>query len=140
MNIIAIKTAESEAAVNRIKKSTTRKFDLGVSLEVPKEFLEKRNYMQSDEFLKDSHNSTMLFYIDELMKYRNEIAKEINEMNKTLKNKFVQGINGFARLKDEIEKNYSLNFDNELTINTNANKKYKVIRDILSPFKSKNLK
>lgn len=69
-----IHTTESLAAVNRIK-SAVRKDGLGFSFDIPKEFLEKRNYMQSDEFIKDKHNDQMLALGEKLGIQREKIAK-----------------------------------------------------------------
>lgn len=95
----SIKTQEAIQAVNKIKQATKREVH-DVNTNIPKLFAEKRNYMQSDEFLKDSHNVKMFGLIDELMKFRDEISKEIEEKNKIAKDKIVQGINGFSRIKN----------------------------------------
>lgn len=131
MNIRAIKTADSDAAVNSIKKTITKKFDYGVSLEVPKELIKKREYMMSDEFLKDHHNIRMFSLIDELMEYRDEISKDVAYMNMVLKGKITQSINGLLRLKAHLDANFSLNFDNEPNITSISQIQYKRIKQAL---------
>ena len=131
MNIRAIKTAESSAAVQRVKNLTSKKFDLGVSLEIPKEFIEKRAYMQSKEFLTDTHNKKMFNIIDDMMEFRDSIAQNIENMNKVIKGKFAQGINGFGRIKSELDEDFSLNFSNEQTIQTLEETQYRVHRNVL---------
>ena len=139
MNVPEIKTVQSQAAVNKILKTRSKSFDYGVSFNVPKEFIEKRNYMQSDEFIKDAHNVMMLNMADDLMEFRNGIKQEISEMNVTLKGKLTQGINGFARMKADLDKNYSLNFDDEPSINTEPNRLYRLVRNIRMFVVSNNL-
>ena len=136
MNIRAIKTAESEASVNRIKKLVNHNFDYGVSFKIPDEFIEKRNYMQSDEFIKDKYNSKMFELIDNMMEYRDEIKKNIYVMNSVLKGKIVQAINGFSRLKDDIDKDFSKNFDNQPYLRIDIEKKYEIARSIITRAKS----
>ena len=139
MNITAIKTADSVAAVNRIKNLSDKKFNLGVSLKVPDEFIEKRKYMQSDEFLKDEHNIKMFEIIDDLVRFRDEAAKEIQKMNKTLKDKLIQGVNGFARKESELKENPALNFDDTPSIQTEMQKQYMLSRNILLYTEAKNI-
>jgi len=131
MNIKAINTAESSAAVQRVKNFTSKKFNLGVSLEIPKEFIEKRTYMQSNEFLEDSHNIKMFDIIDEMMELRDSIAQNIENMNAVIKDKFAQGINGFCRIKSELDKDFSLNFSNEQSIPTLEETQYRVHKNAL---------
>ena len=140
MNVRAIKTVETKSAVNRIKNMTNHRFDLGVSLSVPKEFIEKRNYMQSDEFLKDEHNLKMFDYTDAMMSARDKIAAEIKEANKHISEKLVQAINGFKRNVKDIEKNPELHFDETPSYETMADNDYRVLKNILIYSESLNAK
>lgn len=130
MNVRAIKTAEAKAAVNRIKNAGSRQFNLGVSLEVPKVFIEKRNYMQSDEFLKDAHNEKMFKLADALMTYRDEIADVVQAFNLHFPEKYVQAINGFIRKKSEIDKDFLLNFKDEPVLLDISEEEYRKVRNI----------
>ncbi len=123
----SIKTQEAIQAVNKIKQATKREVH-DVNTNIPKLFTEKRNYMQSDEFLKDSHNVKMFGLIDELMKFRDEISKEIEEKNKIAKDKIVQGINGFSRIKKYLDINPKMNFSNIQTFHSSAENMYGIIQ------------
>lgn len=129
MNIRAIKTAQSESAVNRIKMITKKEIK-DFEYNIPKIFLDKKQYMQSDEFIKDAHNAKMLEMGDELYNCRTQIAQEIVELNKHMKEKFVQAINGFTRLKSDIDKNNKLNFEEIPTIDNKIENDYRLLRNI----------
>lgn len=131
MNVRAVKTAESQLAVNNVIKTISKKFDYGVSFKTPNIFIEKRNYMQSDEFINDPHNVQILSIIDGFIKYRENIAKDIQHINEAVRDKFVQAINGYARLKDDIDKDYSLNFNTKETLQTPAQIQYRLLKTIL---------
>ena len=103
-----IHTTESLTAVNKIK-SAVKKEGLGLSFKTPQEFIAKRNYMQSDEFLKDEHNAKMLDLGELLGKLRDIIGEEIKERNKIAKDEIVQGINGFSRVKKYLDINPKMN-------------------------------
>ena len=131
MKVRAIKTAASECAVNNIKNMNSKKFDYGVSFEIPQEFIEKRNYMQSSSFLKDTHNIIMFNLIKDMMSYRDRIREQINEINKKYGTKFVQAINGFIRDKENLNNDFALNFDDVPSVNTNTETQYRVLRNVL---------
>ena len=130
MNVRAIKTAETNAALVRVQKMSTKKFDLGVSLEVPKEFVEKRNYMQSDEFINDAHNRKMLELGDDFYTLRCKVADEVKMLNQRMNNKFVQAINGFVRQKKDIEKDYYMNFEDIPVVYTPSEAQYRIVRNV----------
>ena len=138
MVVRAIGSADAYAAVRNVKKSVSKKFDLGVSLKVPKELAEKREYMQSKEFLNDVHNERMFDVIDEIMKYRDEIGKEIDMLNNRFNGKLVQAVNGYARIKSVLKLDYTQNFSNNLTISTEIETQYKLLKNILLKTLSKN--
>lgn len=129
MNIRAIKTAQTESAVERIKIMTKKEVKK-VNYKIPQIFSEKKQYMQSDAFLKDPHNEKMLELGDEIFECRYQIGEEITKMNKFTNNKFVQAINGFTRLKKEIDKNNMLHFEETPSINNRLENKYRVLRNI----------
>ena len=106
------KTAQTEMMVNRVKKSIKRiPICEPMQNELPKEFVEKRLYMQSDEFLKDEHNQKMFDLSDKLMQTRDKITQNIEKYNeKNPKNPLVQAINGFSRIKKYLDSNNKLNF------------------------------
>ena len=131
MNVRAVKTAESQLAVNRITQKINKNFDFGVSFEIPQEFAEKRKYMQSDEFIKDSHNKRMFDIIDDVMLFRDRIAKEIADINNVIRDKMAQAVNGYARVKDDLDKDYSLNFDDNETLHTPAQIQYRLLKNVL---------
>jgi len=128
MMVRQIHTKESLAAVNKIK-SAVRKDGLGFSFDVPKEFLEKRKYMQSDEFIKDEHNAQMLDLGEKLGKLRENIGLSIADRNKTAKDEIVQGINGFSRVKKYLDINSKMNFFNSTTFSTSEEVQYSILRD-----------
>lgn len=109
-----IKTADSISAFNRIKSATKREVH-DVSLDIPKVFRDKKQYMQSDEFLNDPHNRKMFALGDSLIESREQIASEIQEYNKNSKSKLAQAINGYARIKSFLQSNVKLNFWKEPT-------------------------
>ena len=127
MIVREIKTPQAISVVNKIK-SSIKKDGLGLSFDIPKEFVEKRNYMQSDEFLKDEHNVKMFEYGQELGKLREKIAENIAEHNKTSKEELVQGINGFARIKKYLDKNFKMNFSEIQTFHTSTENQYSILR------------
>lgn len=128
MNIRAIKSVEAQAAVDRIKKMTKREVK-DFSTDIPKEFLEKRIYMQSDEFLKDEHNVKMFEFGEQLGELREKIGKEINESNKSAgKDELVQGINGFARVKEYLDTNYQMNFSDLRSFHTPNENRYAILK------------
>ena len=122
-----IKTKEAIEAVNRIKNKTKKEIH-DVNINVPALFIEKRNYMQSDEFLNDSHNKKMFDLIDKLMDFRDNIGKEIQEKNKTAKDKIVQAINGFSRIKKYLDQNPEMNFSNSQMFCTPVESNYRIIK------------
>ena len=128
MMVRQIHTKESLAAVNKIK-SAVRKDGLGFSFDVPKEFLEKRKYMQSDEFIKDEHNAQMLDLGEKLGKLRENIGLSIADRNKTAKDEIVQGINGFSRVKKYLDINSKMNFFKSTTFSTSEEVQYSILRD-----------
>ena len=140
MNVRAITTAETRAAVDMVKKTTTKNFDYGVSFTVPDEFVKKREYMQSEAFMNDADNVRILGIIDEVMKYRNEIRKEIDSINDVLRDKFKQAINGFAREASALEKDYSLNFNEKETLQTPTQIQYRLLKNVLLPSLTGNVK
>jgi hypothetical protein len=128
MNVRAIKTAESQNAVNEIKMITKREV-VNISTKVPKELVQIRMYMQSDEYIKDTRNRMFYNIVNDMMNCRDNIVNEINDINTVLKGQAVQGINGFLRLQKEIAKDFNINFDNEPTIHTMFQSKYKQLKD-----------
>ena len=125
-----IHTKDSLAAVNRIK-SAVRKDGLGFSFDIPKEFLEKRNYMQSDEFIKDSHNAQMLNLGEKLGELREKIGINVRERNKTpyAKDEIVQGINGLSRIKKYLDINPKMNFSKTATFCNSDEIAYSILKD-----------
>ena len=75
MNVRAIKTAESQNAVNKIKMMTKREV-IDVSTEVPKELVELREYMQSNKFKYNNNNRSFLNIAEDMMVYRDKIKEE----------------------------------------------------------------
>ena len=140
MNINPIHSAEARVAVDALKKSASRKFNYGVSFGVPKEFLEKREYMQSRKFIEDIDNDKMFGIIDEMMKYRDNIKSEIDSINDVIRDKFAQAINGFARIKVELDNDYSLNFSEKETLKTPSQIQYRLLKQRLLPIISKHVK
>ena len=134
MNVRAIHTPESINAVNEIK-SLVKNDGLGLNFNIPKEFIKKRKYMQSDEFLKDEHNAKMLEFGEQLGSLRDKIAQNISEYNKNSKDELVQGINGFARIKKYLDANFKMNFSEMQTFHTKEENQY----GILKTFKIGNL-
>ncbi len=128
MNVRAIKTAESQNAVNEIKMITKREV-VNISTKVPKELVQIRMYMQSDEYIKDTRNRMFYNIVNDMMNCRDNIVNEINDINTVLKGQAVQGINGFLRLQKEIAKDFNINFDNEHTIHTMFQSKYKQLNE-----------
>lgn len=131
MNVMAVKTAESQHAVNAVMKTISKKFEYGVSIKTPDEFIAKRTYMQSDEFINDPHNKHMFNIINELMEYRDGIAKEISSINEALRDKLVQAINGYARFEKDLNNDYSLNFNSKETLETPTQIQYRMIKNVL---------
>ena len=127
MNVEQIRTIDSNAAVQRIK-SAIRKDGLGFSFDIPKEFIEKRIYMQSDEFLKDADNIKMFGLLEKFIDLRDKIAEEVAEKNKTSKDVIVQGINGFSRIKKYLDANFKMNFSDMQTFHTPAENKYNLLK------------
>ena len=140
MNINPIHSAEARVAVDALKKSTSKKFNYGVSFDIPKEFVEKRKYMQSKKFIEDSDNNKMLNIIDEMMKYRDNIKNDIDSINNVLRDKFAQAINGFARIKYELDNDYSLNFSETETLKTPSQIQYRLFKQRLLPNIVKHIK
>ena len=140
MNINPIHSAEARVAVDALKKSASKKFNYGVSFDIPKEFVEKRKYMQSEKFMKDSDNNKMLNIIDEMMKYRDNIKNDIDSINNVLRDKFAQAINGFARIKYELDNDYSLNFSETYTLKTPSQIQYRLFKQRLLPTVSKHIR
>jgi len=104
MMVRQIHTIESLAAVNRIK-SAVRKEGLGLSFEVPQNFVEKSIYRQGDEFLKDEHNVQMFKLGETLGLQREEIAKEIERHNRISQSKREQCVSGYAKIKNRPDAN-----------------------------------
>lgn len=129
MNIKAIKTAQTEAAVKRIKDMTKREVK-DVCHEVPALFIEKRNYMQSAEFLKDRHNRKMFDLADDLVEYREKITNDTEVLNRIFHNKFIQAINGFIRLKKDIHNKPNLNFEEAPSFYTLIESRYHVVKNV----------
>ena len=72
MKVRAIRTDATDKIVNQVKSSTKREiFDIDSS--IPDTFVQKKKYMQSEEFLNDPHNKKMFEYIDKLMICRDNI-------------------------------------------------------------------
>ena len=140
MNVRAIATADTRVAVKKVKKTMSRSFDYGVSFRIPKEFLEKREYMQSRKFIEDIDNDKMFGIIDEMMKYRDNIKSEIDSINDVIRDKFAQAINGFARIKVELDNDYSLNFSEKETLKTPSQIQYRLLKQRLLPIISKHVK
>lgn len=124
LEIRHISTAESRAAVGG------RQDGLGLSFDIPKVFIEKRQYMQSDEFINDPHNKKMFELGEELAKTRELIGKNIKTFNGIYGKVLAQGINGFARMKKYLDANYGMNFSDWPTFETPAEKKYYHIKAI----------
>ena len=81
-----IKTPQAIAAVNRIKSLVKREPNKNWG-DIPKEFIEKRNYMQSDEFLNDTHNAAMFELGDafgRIYEMTNGIRKQIQEVREEI--------------------------------------------------------
>ncbi len=127
LQVSQIKTVNSISAVNRIK-SAVKKDGLGLSFDIPKEFIEKRTYMQSDEFLKDKDNVKMFGLFDKLMILRDKITEEISERNKTSKEELVQGFNGFSRIKKYLDINPKMNHSETQSFSTSAESQYGILR------------
>ena len=86
MMVREIKTPDAIKAVNRIK-SSVRNDGLGMSFDIPKVFLEKREYMQSDEFLNDTHNSAMLEFggaLGKMYEITQGIRKQVQEVREEI--------------------------------------------------------
>ena len=140
MNVRAIATADTLAAVNNVKKTMSRNFDYGVSFRIPEEFVNKREYMQSKAFINDADNLRMFSIIDEIMKYRDVIKKEIDSINDVLRDKFTQAVNGFARESSVLEKDYNINFNETETLKTPTQIQYRLLKDVLLPNLAKSIK
>ena len=123
-------TRNSVIAVQRIldmtKKRTITYKD--VVSNPSKELLSKKEYMQSDEFLKDPHNIKMFDIIDKLMMIRDKIASQIAVSNKANEEELVQGINGFARVKKDLLADNKLNFDNYPSFIDSADAEYAEVK------------
>ena len=123
-----IKTLQSISAVNRIK-NLVRKEPNKNWVDVPKEFVEKRNYMQSDEFLKDEHNIKMFDFGEKLGELREKIKQEIIDSNQfAKKEELTQGINGFARIKKYLDQNNKMNFSDVQSFHTPYENKYAILK------------
>ena len=122
-----IHTINSLKAVSRVE-SAVRKEGLNLSFDIPREFIEKRNYMCSEEFLNDTHNVKMFGLIDKLVELRDKISSGIVERNKTSKDEIVQGINGFSRVKKYLNLNYKMNFSENQTFHTPEENEYWILR------------
>ena len=129
MNTRAISTAESRSAVNNIK-SMVKRTGLGLSFEPSAESKAKKIYMQSDEFLHDPHNEQMFTLFDVLICLRDKITKNIQEMNTSTKDVVVQGINGFARKKSELDANPQLNYAEYQTFFSPTDNLYSKIKNV----------
>ncbi len=127
INVRQINTAESLTAVKKIK-SAVKKEGLGLSFDIPKEFAEKRKYMQSDEFIKDEHNAKMFDLFEKLGELREKIGEEIAERNKNAKDEIVQGINGFSRIKKYLDINNEMNFSKQQSFHTPLENEYNILR------------
>lgn len=108
--IESVKTLKSEGAVNRIKAATKKCVYNCAAPAVSAELKLKKQYMQSDEFIKDTHNQEMFSLIDSMMAIRDKIAESIKQINASSpKDELAQGTNGFARIKKYLEQNTKLN-------------------------------
>ena len=139
LTVGSIKTQGAIDAINKIKQLTKREVH-DVNTSVPKLFVEKREYMQSDEFLKDSHNENMFYFIDKLMVLRDKIAQEIEEKNKTAKDKIVQGINGFSRIKKYLDMNPEMNFSDTPTFQSPVENEYRMMKKYFLGNESRSMK
>ena len=128
MSVREIKTSAAIKAVNKIK-SHTKKDGLELQLDIPKVCKEKREYKQSDEFIKDEHNAQMLKYGEKLIELREKIALNIAERNKTSKDEIVQGINGFSRIKKHLDANKMMNFSKSRTFYNHEEIEYGILRE-----------
>ena len=123
MNVRAIKTPETTAIVGNIKRLVKNE-GLGLNYNIPKEFIEKRNYMQSDEFLTDPHNKKMFDLGEQLGVARDKIGEKIRVINERRGEKLAQAINGFTRLKSQLEAVPELNFNKVPYFNSLEENKY----------------
>ena len=98
------------------------------SFEIPAVLKEKAVYMQSPEFLNDPHNKKMFELGEQLGQIRDEIADEVRHRNQSGKEEVVQGINGFARIKKYLERNFKMNFWEEQTFHSPAENKYNFLK------------
>ncbi len=106
-----ISTAQSIAAMNQMKKITKREVH-DIALGIPKEFKQKKAYMQSDAFLQDAHNQKMFALADRLIELRNKISLNIANFNAKSGDELAQGTNGFTRIKKYLQKDKDMNFSN----------------------------
>ena len=139
LTVGSIKTQGAIDAINKIKQLTKREIH-DVNTSVPKLFVEKREYMQSDEFLKDSHNEKMFDFIEKLMELRDKIGLEIEEKNKTANDKIVQGINGFSRIKKYLDTNPKMNFSDMQTFHSPVENEYGIVKKYLIGNESRSMK
>lgn len=120
-------TTPARNAIKNIKYSVKKEV-LDIERHITKsspELKAKKEYMQSDEFLKDKDNVKMMSLYDDLIKHRDTITKNIDENNLNPKaQKQVQGTNGFARIKNFLDKNKKMNFWSEPSITDRANYDY----------------
>lgn len=129
-------TNNAKIAVQNIKKQIKQQtITLKDIIQSPsKELLEKRTYMQSDEFLNDSHNVEMFKYGDQLFELRNRIKDKISEFNKNNPHEKpydaerVQGINGFTRIKKYLDINKPMNFSEYQSFYTSEDCAYSMLR------------
>ena len=76
-----IRSLKATALINNVKniRKIIKDDELGVSFNVPNQFIEKRNYMQSEAFLKDPHNIKMFELQDQLSNIQEQIISTANE-------------------------------------------------------------
>lgn len=127
---INYKTPEAVRAIHNLKvsvKNNKWNFEKMITKSSP-ELRSKRKYMQSSAFLNDEHNLKMFELYDKLITARDKIAKAVDFNNKTQLRMQVQGINGFARIKEFLDKNPKLHFWETPSITDSVNNEYKIAR------------
>lgn len=98
--------------------------------------------MQSDTFWKDEHNIKMANLYDQMVGFRDNITENIKLHNaKVNAETRIQGINGFARVKNFLDINPKMNYWSEVSFREKQEYEYKFsllkIYNLAREFKSK---
>ena len=128
---ISYSSPKAIRAIHNLKVSVQkRKLDWVDFVSQPAQELKaKKIYMQTDAFWEDEHNKQMSILSEKLISLRDKISKSIEEHNlKPKVDTFVQGINGFARVKHFLDKNPDLHFWNEVSITNRENFDYRIAK------------